>query len=112
MLEKMKQMQAKMEANPELVEKLTRQESPEEVQAVLKEVGLDFTEEEVEQLGALLAKQMKAIQGELSEDDLDGVAGGTMEMKFDLNQAAQDMSKFIVTAVDVGKALHSTLQRW
>ncbi|SMP57897.1 Nif11-like leader peptide family RiPP precursor [Anoxynatronum buryatiense] len=112
MLEKMNQMQAKMEANPELVKKLTQQEDPKEVQAVLKEAGLDFTEEEVDQLGALMAQQMKDMQGELSEEDLEVVAGGTAEMKVDLNKAAQNISKILVTSIDVGKALHSTLQRW
>lgn len=78
MEEKMMQLQAKLETSPELAEKLVQQETPQEAQAILNEAGLDFTQEEVVELGEILMKAADASQGELSEEDLDDVAGGAV----------------------------------
>ena len=63
------------------VKSLFELEEPEDVQAALKEKGIDFTLEEVKQLGAQLAKAIEARENgeetdELSHEQLDDVAGG------------------------------------
>ncbi|MGI6490969.1 MAG: Nif11-like leader peptide family natural product precursor [Pelotomaculum sp.] len=47
MEERLAQLQAKLEADKELGEKLFSLETPEEVQGLLKEQGLDFSIEEI-----------------------------------------------------------------
>ncbi|MGI6492454.1 MAG: Nif11-like leader peptide family RiPP precursor [Pelotomaculum sp.] len=74
---KLVQLQAKLEADGKLGEKIFSQETPEQVQGVLKEAGLDFSLEEINQLRDLIVKIMeKGESGELSDEDLEGVAGG------------------------------------
>ena len=51
-------------------------ESAESVQAMLEEKGVSLTIEEIEKTGELLEHYAEGQDGELSEDDLEGVAGG------------------------------------
>lgn len=61
-------------ANEEFAKKIFAIEEPEDVQKAFKEAGLELTMDEVKALGSALAN---AAEGkELSEDDLDSVAGG------------------------------------
>ena len=79
MEEKLKQLQAKLEADVNLVEKIFNQETPEQVQAVLKEEGLEFSLEEINQLKEFVVKALEKTSeadGELSDEDLEDVAGG------------------------------------
>jgi predicted ribosomally synthesized peptide with nif11-like leader len=77
MEEKLLQLQAKVEADPSLAEELFVLETPAEVQDLLKEQGLDFTLEEIDGLRDLIVKGLeKGVSGELSDDDLEDVAGG------------------------------------
>ncbi len=83
MEERIKQLQVKIEADAILAEKLFSQETAEQVQVVLKEEGLDFSLEEINQLKELIAKALeKGGEGELSDEDLEKVAGG-----FDISDA-------------------------
>jgi predicted ribosomally synthesized peptide with nif11-like leader len=56
---------------------LLKIETPEEVQKALKTRGLEVSLDEIKAIGAMLAKG-----GELSEDDLEKVAGGTALQEF------------------------------
>lgn len=58
------------------VKELVALETPEEVQARLKEKNVDLSMEQIEMLREKLGKQQ---DGELSEDDLEEVAGGLVE---------------------------------
>ena len=62
-------------SNEEFMNKILAMEEPENVQKAFKEEGLELTMDEVKALGAAFTK---AAEGkELSEEDLDNVAGGT-----------------------------------
>lgn len=63
--------------NEELAMKIAPMQ-PEEVQKTLAENGFDFTLEEILETGTELYKLRESMDksGELSEDDLDDVAGG------------------------------------
>ncbi|MEN1761409.1 MULTISPECIES: Nif11-like leader peptide family RiPP precursor [Anoxynatronum] len=77
MEERMMLLKQKLEADEQLVEKLMQQETPEEVQALLKENGVDLTIEEINTVREALLKAMeRSEEGELSEEDLEEVTGG------------------------------------
>lgn len=77
MEEKLAQLQAKIEADKGLVEKLFSLENAQDVQSLLKKQGLDFSLEEIDVLRETLAKALaKSGDGELSDEDLEDVAGG------------------------------------
>ena len=77
MEQKLIQLQAKLESDQNFVEKLFSLESPEEVQGVLKEEGMDFSLEEINMLKEALVKTIaKGESAELSDEDLEEVAGG------------------------------------
>ena len=61
----------------EFVVKMMSQETPEDVQKVFADHGVEITMEEVKELGKALAHlEKKGVSDELSEDDLMDVAGG------------------------------------
>lgn len=77
MEERLAQLHAKIEADHSLVEKLVALETSEEVQSLLKEQGLEFSFEEINMLRDVLVKTIeKGNNGELSDEDLEDVAGG------------------------------------
>lgn len=78
MEQKFAELQAKIEADSSLAEKLLALETPEEVQAALKGEGLDFSVEEINVLRDALVKAMAKGDGELSDEDLEDVAGGSI----------------------------------
>ena len=59
------------------VDKLLELEDPADVQALFKENGIDLTIDEVKAIGRGLNQQFAEEGEELSEDDLDDVAGGS-----------------------------------
>ncbi len=67
-------MLAKLEADKGLAEKIFGLETPEEVQSFLKTQGLEFSLEEIDSIKNALVKAVQ--KGELTDDDLDDVAGG------------------------------------
>ncbi|WP_343186704.1 hypothetical protein [Anoxynatronum sibiricum] len=76
-------MKQKLEADEQLVEKLFQQETPEEVQALLKENDVDLTIEEIGEVRGVLIKALeRAEEGELSEEDLEEVTGGCFAIAF------------------------------
>ncbi|NLB51697.1 MAG: Nif11-like leader peptide family natural product precursor [Syntrophomonadaceae bacterium] len=74
MEQKLAQLQAKIAADGSFLEKLFSLETPEEVQSLMKEAGIEFTLEEIDGLRKALVKT--AEKGELADEDLEGVAGG------------------------------------
>ena len=79
MEEKLMKLQEKLQNDPTLGEKLFKLESAEEVQALLKEQELEFSLEEINTIKEALVKVIEKGQtgDELSEDELEGVAGGS-----------------------------------
>lgn len=61
-----------MEMNTELVAKAKKAKTPEELMALAKENGIEMTEETAK----TFFEQLKPKTGELSDDELDNVAGG------------------------------------
>ncbi|HBA46890.1 MAG TPA: hypothetical protein DCZ91_03630 [Lachnospiraceae bacterium] len=60
-------------SNQEVAEEFFSKETPEEAQAFLQERGVEISLDEIKEIGAALEKMQ---DGELSEDDLENVAGG------------------------------------
>ena len=66
--------------NKDFAVKLLSQETPEDVQKLFAENGLDISMEEIDKLGqALAAAQAEETQEELSEEQLMGVSGGVID---------------------------------
>lgn len=61
----------------EFLEELSALETPEEAQSKLREKGVNLTLDEVKQIPKMMAA-VSAGTGELSEDDLEDVAGGVI----------------------------------
>lgn len=74
MEQKLAQLKAKLEADGSFGEKLFALETPEEVQSLLKGQGIEFSLEEIDMLRKALVKT--AEKGELTDEDLEDVAGG------------------------------------
>ena len=60
----------KFELTDEMMEKVKQAESAEEILKLAEEYGISLTEDDVKQVQAFMS------EGELSEDELDSVAGG------------------------------------
>lgn len=83
------------------VEELFALETPEEAKAKLQEKGVEIT---VEELKAVMAYVSKSASGELSEDDLEDVAGGAI-----LN----DMMNIMSPVLDIlKKTVVKVIRRW
>jgi predicted ribosomally synthesized peptide with nif11-like leader len=69
-----------LEKNPTLSQRLTAIEDPAEVVKIAKsELGYDFTTEELNSAVAAINKSQDGSQGELSEEQLESVAGGLFD---------------------------------
>ncbi|MFZ7101727.1 MAG: Nif11-like leader peptide family RiPP precursor [Peptococcaceae bacterium] len=75
MEEKLARLQEKFSADPGLAEQVFALETSAEVQSFLEEQGLEFTLEEIDLLKESIVKSL-AQGGELSDEDLEEVAGG------------------------------------
>ncbi|HBQ26623.1 MAG TPA: hypothetical protein DD791_09550 [Syntrophomonas sp.] len=76
MEERLIQLQAKLEADESWAEKLFGFETAEQVQSFLKEEGLEFS---VDEINLFRDQLLKVVQkGELSDEDLEDVAGGSI----------------------------------
>lgn len=107
MEQKLAQLQAKIEVDQRLAEKLFALETSEEVQIFLKTEGLDFTLEEINVLREALLKSLE--KGELSDEDLEEVAGGFV-ITFALVSA---IGSIIGATVSAGGLTHNvTRGRW
>ncbi len=94
MKQKLAGLQAKLKADQSWAEKLFALETPEAVQSLLTEQGLEFSLEEIDTLKNALVKAVARHQsGELSDEDLKSVAGGTIGT--DLDNIINDLGNFI-----------------
>ncbi len=82
----------------EFVEKAKQAKSPEEVEAAAKECGLELTAEKL----AKLEEALRGKKGELTDEELAGVAGGGMDWGY----VDEQIKKF---GPDVVKALASLM---
>ena len=78
MEEKLTQLKATIEADKSFGAKLFSQENPQDVQKLLKEQGIDFSLDEIEVMKAALIKISEKGSDELSDEDLENVAGGSI----------------------------------
>ncbi len=82
MEERLSKLQAKLEADPSLAEKLLSLETAEEVQGFLRGLELEFSLEEINMLRDGIVKVVEkgniGTNGELSDEDLEDVAGGVV----------------------------------
>ncbi len=74
-------------ADEEFVTVLFALDTAEEAQAMLKDKGIEMTLDEVKRLPDAMA-MARTGEGELSEDDLEDVAGGVGKLAFKLNELA------------------------
>ena len=65
--------------NEEMIAKAKEAKSVEELMALAKETGIELAEEDAK----MYFEQLSAKKGELSDDELDAVAGGGCETKVD-----------------------------
>ena len=79
-------------------------DTPEEVQAALKERGLDVTLEEIDAIQKALVKKA---DGELADDDLEDVAGGSLTI-----MAAIGIASIIGASVAGGIKLGDKVNEW
>jgi predicted ribosomally synthesized peptide with nif11-like leader len=102
----------KIDGNEELIKKLFSQETPEDAQTVLKEYGFDFTTDEIKEVGKLLSQLMENKGQELSDDELENVAGGGY-FTDELAQIFSNPWGYIVDSFE-GKEtmLNTALNRW
>ena len=79
MEERLTRLQAKLEADPGLGEELFSLETAEEVRSFLGGLELEFSIEEINMIRDVLVKVLeKSNDGELSDEDLEEVAGGIL----------------------------------
>jgi len=78
MMNGMEKLFKKAEEDKELAEKVFEAESAVEVKQIAAEVGIELTEKEIKEAGKAIVEELKSMnkEGELSEEDLDNVAGG------------------------------------
>lgn len=74
---RLEDLKLKIEADPNIKEKLFSLDSPEEVQSFLEDKGISFSINEINEIRDIILKIVtKKENGELSEEDLEEVAGG------------------------------------
>jgi len=99
----------KVLADSDFTKSLLNMENPEDVQAALKEKGVDITLEEINTIRKALEQQEN---GELSDDDLEDVAGGSLTIAAALGIAAI-IGASVGGAIKLGeKVTEWTRRRW
>ena len=78
MEKKVAQLKAKFEADSSFAEKIFALENANEVQDFLKAQGIDFSLEEIEEIKDGFVKIAEKADGELSDEALEEVAGGSI----------------------------------
>lgn len=91
------------------LEELFSKESAEDAQALLKERGVEMTVEELNQFRKTLMDRMEGGGGELSEDDLENVAGGGVSEFFDI---FADVVKIVEDVPNMAKTIGNFFRRW
>lgn len=92
----------------EFVKKLLSCEEPEQVQKLFADNGVEISLEDVKALGKALAAMAES-DGELSEDDLEAVAGGSA---WDTIRKILAIDILGRPVIDAWKGLKSFFSRW
>lgn len=96
-------------SDTEFAKSLIELETPQQVQAALKEKGVDLSIADITAIQNVLAQQE---EGELSEDDLENVAGGSLTIMAAIGIAGI-ISAAIGGTVSLGNKVHQwTRSRW
>ncbi|MDD3852441.1 MAG: Nif11-like leader peptide family RiPP precursor [Syntrophomonadaceae bacterium] len=110
MEQKLAKLQAKIKEDKSFGEKLFSLENSEEVQSFLHENGLEFSLEEINRLKDVIVKTAaKAANGEISDDDLEDVAGGSFINDL-MNGYNGELGKFQRTAKPILRRISDA--RW
>lgn len=109
MEEKYIKLQKKIKDEQGFAEKLFTLEKEEEVQSYLKENGLEFSLDEINNFKDELVKALKiSKESELSDEALEGVAGGAITLA-----AAAAVASLVGGTASVGNFVHNvTNSRW
>lgn len=91
-------------SDTDFAQSLLEMESPEDVQSALKNKGVDLSLEDITTIQNILANQA---EGELSEDDLENVAGGSLTI-----MSAIGIAGIISASVSGGIALGNKVHEW
>ncbi len=97
-------------SDEEFVKELFSKETPEEAKALLEEKDIDFSVEDLIKLREIIIAKMEqqasSEEGELGEDELKDVSGGTLTFIIAL------IIPFVVNAAFVGYSLTKSGTRW
>ena len=107
--EELEALQAKLEEamkDKDFAEKLMAIEEPEDVRKTLLEKDIDLSVEEIGQIGEALSKQTSK-DGELSEDELEEAAGGTL-----IGALGIAILTMLGVSLGVGVTAAATRSRW
>ena len=94
------------------VKRLLDQEEPEQIQAVLKEKGIELNFEEIEYMKSMVEKMLsgEADPEELSDDDLNDVSGGAVGAAIGIILSVAGI--LITSAQWVDTEMRSRRRRW
>lgn len=96
-------------SDSKFAELLIQQETPEDVQVLLKEKGIELTLEDITSVRNILEQQA---EGELSEDNLENVSGGSLTLAAAIGIAAI-ISASSTALVSIGDKVNTwTNRRW
>lgn len=91
-------------SDADFAKSLIEMDTPEAVQSALKEKGIDLSLEDITAIQNILTNQS---EGELSEDDLENVAGGSLTI-----MGAIAIAGIIGAAVGGGIKLGDSVDKW
>ena len=96
-------------SDSKFAELLIQQETPEDVQILLKEKGIELTLEDITSVRNILEQQA---EGELSEDNLENVSGGSLTLAAAIG-IASIISASSAALVSIGDKVNTwTNRRW
>lgn len=96
-------------SDSDFAKSLIEMETPEAVQAALKEKGVELSLADITAIQSILTEQA---EGELSEDELENVAGGSLTIMAAIGIASV-ITASIGGAVSLGNKVHEwTRRRW
>lgn len=73
---KLEQVMEMLNRDERFAKKLFAEETPEGAQKILKQVGIDFTLEEIRQIARQVCESQERQGKELDDSELEGIAGG------------------------------------
>ena len=99
-------------ADEAFVKELLSKETPEEVQAMLEDKDIDVSVAEIVKLRELLEKKAENPDAELSEEDLEDVAGGVLPIFIAFGLTIAGMAAVNGLAIGAAYTHEGTRGRW